>query len=111
MRFKLKKRHKRLLASLLITLLLAAGGYAVTDDGILRKLPGPTPPGTYSVVQFEDGDTITVAMNGNEERVRMIGVDTPETKDPRKPVQCFGHAASRFTKDLIGDQPVRLELD
>lgn len=71
----------------------------------------PPPLGYYHVTSVEDGDTITVDMNGLEERVRFIGVDTPETKDPRKPVQCFGRAASAFTKQLIADNPVRLELD
>lgn len=76
-----------------------------------RETLGITTPGTYRVVAFNDGDTITVDMDGAEERVRMIGVDTPETQDPRKNVQCFGKAASDFTKQLIGDQPVRLEAD
>lgn len=108
---KLKKRHKRLLLSFIITLLLGLFGYVITDDGVLQKIPAPAPPGTYNIVEFEDGDTITVDMNGTHERIRFIGVDTPETQDPRKPVQCFGRAASQFTKDLIGDNPVRLELD
>lgn len=68
-------------------------------------------PGYYRVIQFADGDTITVDMAGTQERVRMIGVDTPETHDPRKPVQCFGEAASNFTKQLIGTDNVRLEAD
>lgn len=68
-------------------------------------------PGTYQVTNIEDGDTITVDMNGNEERVRFIGVDTPEVRDPRKPVQCFGRAASAFTKDQIKERTVRLEAD
>lgn len=68
-------------------------------------------PGYYNIASFEDGDTITVDMNGTKERVRMIGIDTPETQDPRKPVQCFGKAASAFTKQLIGNQQVRLESD
>lgn len=50
-------------------------------------------------------------MNGKSERVRFIGVDTPETKDPRTTVQCFGKMASEFTKQMIGDSPVRLETD
>ncbi len=50
-------------------------------------------------------------MNGHTETVRFIGVDTPETHDPRKAVQCFGIAAAAFTKQLIGDNPVRLEAD
>ncbi len=108
---KLTKKQKRTILSLLITLLLGVFGYAITDDGLLQKIPGPAPAGTYRIVDFEDGDTITIDMNGTEERVRFIGIDTPETKDPRKPVQCFGNAASAFTKNLIGDNPVRLELD
>lgn len=68
-------------------------------------------PGLYRITQFDDGDTIVVDMNGTEEEIRFIGVDTPETKDPRKAVQCFGKAASAFTKQLIGQQPVRLESD
>jgi micrococcal nuclease len=68
-------------------------------------------PGLYGVVQFSDGDTIVVDMNGKHETVRFIGVDTPETHDPRKAVQCFGQAAADFTKDLIGQNDVRLEAD
>ncbi len=68
-------------------------------------------PGLYRVVRFADGDTITVDMNGTNETVRMIGVDTPETHDPDTPVQCYGPAASAYTKNLIGDQKVRLEAD
>lgn len=68
-------------------------------------------PGLYAVTEFSDGDTITVDMNGTDERVRFIGVDTPETHDPRKNVQCFGKAASDYTKRLIGTNRVRLEAD
>lgn len=68
-------------------------------------------PGLYSVVEFTDGDTITVNMDGTKEKVRFIGVDTPETHDPRKAVQCFGLAAATFTKTTIGTNKVRLEAD
>lgn len=68
-------------------------------------------PGLYRVVQFVDGDTIVVDMQGRRERVRMIGVDTPETHKPNAPVQCYGPAASAYTKRLIGDQRVRLVSD
>lgn len=68
-------------------------------------------PGLYSVVRFSDGDTITVDMNGQKETIRMIGVDTPETHHPNLPVQCYGAAASAFTKNLIGESKVRLEAD
>jgi len=68
-------------------------------------------PGLYEVVRFSDGDTITVNMNGKNESVRMIGIDTPETHRPNSPVQCYGPAASAFTKNLIGSNKVRLESD
>jgi micrococcal nuclease len=70
-------------------------------------------PGQYSVVRFSDGDTIAVDMGGKEEVIRFIGVDTPETHDPRKAVQCYGPAASAFTKNIItaGGKKVRLAAD
>ena len=49
------------------------------------------------VIRVVDGDTIVVQVKGHPETVRLIGVDTPETKDPRKPVQYFGKEASEFT--------------
>lgn len=68
-------------------------------------------PGLYHVLSVEDGDTIVIDMHGKDERIRFIGVDTPETKDPRKPVQCYGPEASAFTKRTIGTQRVRLASD
>ncbi len=62
-----------------------------------------------SVERVVDGDTIIVA---GETRVRLIGIDTPETKDPRKPVQCFGTEASAHTAALVGPgTAVRLVFD
>jgi micrococcal nuclease len=55
-----------------------------------------------------DGDTIVL---DGEETVRLIGVDTPETKDPRKPVQYFGQEAYEFTRSLVEGKRVRLEYD
>lgn len=57
-----------------------------------------------------DGDTIIVTLNGAKEKVRLIGVDTPETVDPRRPVQYFGKEASAFTKKHIEGQTVRLDI-
>jgi len=68
-------------------------------------------PGLYHVVEFVDGDTIKVDMSGTTETLRFIGVDTPETHDPRKAVQCYGLAAATFTKNFIGKNDVRLEAD
>jgi micrococcal nuclease len=60
------------------------------------------------VTRVIDGDTIVVSGVGS---VRLIGVDTPETVDPRKPVQFFGKEASEFTRRLAQGQAVRLEFD
>lgn len=84
------------------------GGEVPAEVG---KMLGTSTPGMYEVLRVEDGDTITVDMHGTDERIRLIGVDTPETQDPRKPVQCFGRAASGFTKQLIDGGEVRLESD
>ena len=51
-----------------------------------------------TVVHVADGDTIVVDVAGHTEKVRILGADTPETVDPRKPVQCYGPEASAHTK-------------
>lgn len=68
-------------------------------------------PGLYAVEEVSDGDTIIVNMNGTREIVRMIGVDTPETHHPDRPVECYGEEASEYTRKLIGSNPVRLQAD
>ena len=55
-----------------------------------------------------DGDTIIL---DGYERVRLIGVDTPETKHPKKPVQYFGKEVYEFTKRMVEGKKVRLEYD
>lgn len=65
----------------------------------------------YKVAEVVDGDTIKVELNGKSETVRLIGVDTPETVDPRKTVQCFGQEASNFTKKALSGKSVKLEAD
>ena len=69
---------------------------------------GPAPGAAQLVERVVDGDTIIVQGVG---RVRLIGVDTPETVDPRRPVECFGKEASAFTTRLLEGQHVRLEYD
>jgi micrococcal nuclease len=65
----------------------------------------------YSVTHVVDGDTVDVDINGETERIRLIGLDTPETVDPRKPVQCFGKEASDKAKDILTGQKVKIETD
>jgi len=63
------------------------------------------------VVDISDGDTIIVSKNCEPITVRLIGVDTPETVDPRKPVQCFGKEASDFTKAHLKGRDITIETD
>ena len=64
------------------------------------------------VVRVVDGDTIVVDFDGDEERVRLIGIDTPESVKPDSPVECFGKEASAYTASLLPDgSPVRVERD
>jgi micrococcal nuclease len=69
-------------------------------------------PVNATMVSVVDGDTIDVSISGHRERVRLIGIDTPETKKPNTPVQCFGPEATKFTKSLLpADVPLHLERD
>lgn len=75
--------------------------------------PKETPPSSstsqvFKVTRVIDGDTIEIE---NGDRVRYLGIDTPETVDPRKPVQCFGVEASKKNKELVEGKTVRLEKD
>jgi micrococcal nuclease len=87
---------------------------------------GDEPPGYERAVvtRVVDGDTIEVTMTGRVEGpgagesepgrrydVRLIGIDTPETVDPRSPVECFGREASAATHALLDDREVRLVED
>ena len=60
------------------------------------------------VTRVVDGDTFEARIGGEEEDVRLIGVDTPETVKPGAPVECFGPQASRFTHGLLEGKRVRL---
>ena len=65
-------------------------------------------PQTFLVTRVVDGDTVVLERIGT---VRLIGVDTPETVDPRRPVQRFGREASEFTRTLVEGKRVRIEYD
>jgi micrococcal nuclease len=57
-------------------------------------------------------DAIDVRIGGRDERVRLIGIDTPETKKPNSPVECYGPEASAFTTSLLPvGSVVRIERD
>jgi micrococcal nuclease len=70
-------------------------------------IPNTIPAYVYETI---DGDTVKVKINNREETIRMILVDTPETKHPSKPEQPFGKEASDFTKQILLNKNVDIEL-
>ena len=77
-----------------ILMLLCVGSAKAQDIGVVERVV--------------DGDTVVVTGIGS---VRLIGVDTPETVNPQKPVEAFGREASGFLRRLVEQQRVRLEYD
>src|SRR5262245_45280563 len=65
----------------------------------------------YRVARVLDGDTVVLRRGDSTETIRLLGVDTPETHHPTKPVQCFGPEASDFTTARLLGRSVRLEDD
>ncbi len=65
----------------------------------------------YPVLRVIDGDTVKIQYNGKPTTVRLIGVDTPETVHPQKPVERFGKEASAFTRNLLLGESVYLRFD
>jgi len=70
-----------------------------------------TVQGPYPVTRVVDGDTIRVLIDGREQPVRLIGIDTPETVAPNRPVECAGPEASVYAEQLMSGQSVFVELD
>ena len=65
----------------------------------------------YAVTKVVDGDTIKVTIDDRIETVRLVGINTPETVDPRRSVECMGKEASAFAQQLVLGAVVRLEKD
>lgn len=65
----------------------------------------------FTVTKVIDGDTIEVVIKGVKTKIRVIGINTPETVDPRKDVECFGKEASDKAKSILLNKIVRLEED
>jgi micrococcal nuclease len=94
------------------TFVLAAA--SVLAAACASPSPGSGPPadGAGVVAHVVDGDTLDVEIGGTEERVRLIGVDTPESVARDRPVQCYGAEASAYLASLVpAGTAVRLERD
>jgi micrococcal nuclease len=100
----MKKVHKgalRILVAVALSLLVSCSSGATTENEVL-----------ITVLKVIDGDTVDIDIKGNTERVRLIGVNTPETKHPTKPIECFGPEASAYLTQLLPKGThVRIERD
>ncbi len=100
----------RVLAAVVLVLAIVAPAVVQARD-----IPAPTPPADGEmafVIDVTDGDTIKVDRgDGLVERLRYIGIDTPETVHPDKPVEPWGPEASTANEELVADQVVLLERD
>lgn len=95
----LRVRVVRVLVPLCAALALVLSAQAASSE---------TASESYRVLRVVDGDTIVLERIGT---VRLIGIDTPETVDPRRPVQRFGKDASAFMRRLVDGKTVRVEYD
>ncbi|NWF79853.1 MAG: thermonuclease family protein [Chloroflexi bacterium] len=77
--------------------------------GTALARPGGLP--TAQVLAIIDGDTVDIELAGRRERVRLIGIDTPESVAPDRPVECFAHEAAAKAAELLAGQTVFLEED
>ena len=106
---------KRAICLWLALLLFLTGCNAATPEPV-RDLPeeeaAPVLHGEYEVVRVVDGDTIIVDLDGKDTRIRLIGIDTPESVHPDKSKNSEeGIIASDFTKELLTGEKVYLEYD
>ncbi len=101
--------RRKVLFRFLVVLGFAGAIWAASKVGESRRSSSTQPPIADSVpsevvgevVYVIDGDTVDIAINGQVERVRLIGIDTPETVSRTDPVQCFGAEASEALLGLI----------
>lgn len=105
-------RYLFILVFLLLLAACAPGGPADPPAPALEGYPArPADLPRAEVLRVVDGDTVDVDLGGRRERVRLIGIDTPESVDPRRPVECYGREASANAKALLEGQAVYLEED
>ena len=98
----MKRKHKALLIFVIALI------WTIFDQS---KLPEEIELENYQVIKVIDGDTVSININGEKETLRLIGVDTPETVHPNKPVECFGIEASNYAKDLLSNKIISVEYD
>ena len=117
----MNKSTKKKLTSILLSICIIAVIIILDKLGIIKiddyieedsSYVNVNTTGLYEVVRVVDGDTIVINYNGKEEKVRLIGVDTPESVHPNKEKNNeYGTLASKYTKSKLEKKSVSLEFD
>lgn len=116
---------RTIISSLIICVAIAVGYFAAgwnlsLNSRIVAKQPATIslameanvdPTKLYKVIGVVDGDTFEVRIDEKEITVRLLGINTPETIDPRKLPECYGPEASAKTKSLLNGREVKLVLN
>ncbi len=93
-------------------LVVLAGACGGASEGGSKTTTTVVRQSNAVLLRVIDGDTIDATFDGVEERVRLIGIDTPETKKENTPIECFGPEATGFTKSLLAvGAPLYIERD
>lgn len=92
--------------ALLVVVLLAVLRHFLGEPAV--SPPANLPEGNYRIERVVDGDTLIVA---GLDRVRLMGVNAPESVKPDHPVEPFGPEASAFTKQFLAVGEARLQFD
>jgi micrococcal nuclease len=105
-----RSRWRELIATIGILLLVAIRWWSAQPTSDSSPYPaGRLQPGVYAVRRVVDGDTLDLA--GPRIRIRLQGVDTPETVNPNTPVQPWGREASDFTRRFIDESGDRVRVE
>ncbi|MFA6432261.1 MAG: thermonuclease family protein [Candidatus Paceibacterota bacterium] len=105
------KNRKRYALILSVVCLCILGYYAYLTDFWSNNDVRIEEGIEYLVAYVVDGDTFKAKIGRKTITVRMLGINTPETVDPRKPAECYGHEASEETRSLLVGHTVRLKAN
>ncbi len=117
-----KAQQKKIISAVVGFVILLLGAWQVSlnqsssstssTDAQQEQASANIPEGYAPFSRVVDGDTIEVAFSSTDKyKVRMIGINSPESVDPRKPVECFGKEASEHLKQLLNVKYIRLSTD